>query len=271
MQPGPMRSATDRAVTVHGRHAIGLFGAVVAAALLCAASLLVRGGSARALIVCQSHSNSADELQLRALISNWRVQYVPNTDPGSPLVISAPLNAAAYGYARYLSDHVAASGHGADGQTAIDRAIQCGYPAAIAAGDESVAVLHGSPGVDLTPQQALDTMAAESYYEAHMRVPNQLGAPLALPLRCIGIAKATSADGKGVAWVAMFMGSSDNTCPQTVDQTTNTVEPTFPGFSTKTPTPTPTATKSAHATRTPDLTHAHIAQIAVDAPDERSH
>ena len=110
----------------------------------------------------------------------------------------------------------------------------------MAFGDDTVAVVHNEDGASLTLQQALDQMALESYYEAHMRVPVQLGLPSALPLRCVGIGGAVSADGKGVAFVVMFMGA-DDVCPQSVDETTPTTEPSFPGYVTKTPTPTPTA------------------------------
>lgn len=263
--------STDRVLASRAFRRIGGAAAaslLVGSALFAVGAVALMRGDASALIQCQPHSNTPDELELLSMVNAWRLQYVPNSDPSHPLVLSAPLNAAAAGYAQYLADNPAASGHSADGQTVGERAAQCGYPASMAFGDDTVAVVHNKDGASLTTQQALDQMALESYYEAHMRVPVQLGLPSALPLRCVGIAKAVSADGQGVAYVAMFMGA-DDVCPQTVSADTPTPTQAFPGFSTRTPTPTQTTAKKAtvHATPTPDFTHAHIAQIAVEAPD----
>ena len=115
------------------------------------------------------------------MVNAWRLEYVPDVDPTHPLVVSDPLNAAAAGYAQYLADHSTATGHTADGQTVGQRAVQCGYPESIAFGDDTVAVVHDEAGASLTPQQAFDQMAAESYYQAHMRVPVQLGPSFRAP------------------------------------------------------------------------------------------
>ena len=252
------------------RSRVATAGALVGALMLSAGLVAFTQSKAQALIDCQPHTNTADELQLLSIVSAWRVEYVPGVDPTHPLVVSDPLNAAAAGYAQYLADHSTATGHTADGQTVGQRAVQCGYPESIAFGDDTVAVVHNEAGASLTAQQAFDQMAAESYYQSHMRVPVQLGLPSALPLRCVGVGGAVSEDGKGAAFVVMFMGA-DDACPQSVHQTTPSPEPSFPGYITKTPTPTPTSTPTKTATPTatptPDGRHARVAQVAVNAPE----
>lgn len=207
--------------------ALGAAGVVMA--------LAARNQPAEAIAPCIAHANTGDELTFIAGLQAWRDTHIAGS---YPLTVSAPLNAAAAGYAQFLADTPGAGGHYADGTPGFawaTRAIQCGYPANQAAGGEGLAVVSSSATVSVSPQQALATMTAEG--GGGVWVPSSVG----LPVKCVGAAKATSADGKKVAWVTLVFAASGN-CPSA-----GTAPPTVPGTSTA----TATATRTASATPSP--------------------
>ena len=195
--------------------------------------------SAQAMAPCGDHTNTAEELQFLSMLQDWR----DNTLPVSPsLVISAPLNAAAAGYAQFLADTHGASGHTADGATPQQRAIQCGYPESIAAGGHGVAVFTASTAGSATPQAALTQMIQHQGRGIYIPEHNA---------KCVGVAKATGSGGSRAAWIVMiFFAFGD--CPQTVAGIPAT--PTATPTATATPSPTATATPSPTPTPTPEPT-----------------
>ena len=200
---------------------------------------------ARALAACQTHTNTSEEVAFVGLLQSWRNANIPGS---YPLVYSAPLNAAAAGYAQFLVDHPGSGGHDADGGNWASRAIQCGYPANIAAGGEGLAVVQGSGTVSVSPQQALDIMAAEQYGGVH--VPAIVGAP---QVRCVGVAKVRAASGHEDAWVTLLFGTY-TTCPEPVvpqQPTSPTPSPSSTATKTQTPTSTPTKTPTPSPTPAP--------------------
>ena len=96
---------------------------------------------AKALAPCLAHTNTTEELTFLGQLQAWRDQNIPGS---FPLTLSAPLNAAAAGYAQFLATTPGAQGHAADppeGQFPwADRAVGCGYPSNEAAGGEGLAV-----------------------------------------------------------------------------------------------------------------------------------
>ena len=213
------------------------------------------GTAAQAIAPCVQHANTPEELQFLGLLQSWR-----NGTPSlaGALTLSAPLNAAAFGYADYLATHPNAAGHFADGTSGfpwVTRSISCGYPANLGAGGEGLAVVEASFQVTVTPQQALNTMTAEG--GGGVYVPNNVG----YPTKCVGVGKSVSADGKKVAWVTLIMaGPTSADCPQAVSGTAPTPTPT----NTNTPTATPTKTSTPTSTPTPQARFGVQLQIAPD-------
>jgi hypothetical protein len=192
-------------------------------ALLAAFGLLIAGrGAASAQIVCSPSSPDGNASALLRMAYDWRIQYVPGIDPGDMPKLSAPLNAAAAGYARYLVDHPTATGHNADGSSPAERAIQCGYPTELANGDEAIALARGAAASTYTTDDALKAMVFESYY-GRLRIP-----PVMLNgqfVRCAGVGSATSEKGDAVAYVILLFAGSGPTCSQSVSVTKLTPTP----------------------------------------------
>lgn len=222
------------------RLTLALLVASIAAAVAAIGAGLSARHEALALAGCQIHSNTSEELAFVALLQSYRDQHIPGS---FQLSVSAPLNAAAAGYAQYLIDHPGASGHYADGGTYgrawADRAIQCGYPSSTAAGGEGLAVVQGSGPVSVSPQEALNIMAAEPGGGAN--VPSSVGPQV----RCVGVAKLTAPNGHEVAWVALLFGIWSGSCPQSV--TGGAPPPSTSTASTTTPSPTPSPTPTQRA------------------------
>ena len=217
-------------------------GAVLAAAGLI--SIASPGREAQAIAACVSHANTAEEVSFNALLQSYR-----NTDPmvganAKPLTPSAPLNAAAYGYAVFLANNPGAGGHNADGAPGFawsTRATQCGYPAAYAAGGEGLAVVESSGNVAVGPSEALAVMAAEGGGGIHAPIPAE----------CIGTGKATGQGGKKVAWVTLIFYADPFTggCPQAV-----TASPGASATASSSASPSPSPTRTPTATPTPSPT-----------------
>ncbi|MEO9255054.1 MAG: hypothetical protein ABI305_05910 [Tepidiformaceae bacterium] len=227
-------------------------------AMLGGTLLALEHESADALAPCVTHSNTNEELTFLSQLQSWRDA---NISGSYQLTLSGPLNAAAAGYAQYLVTHPGSYGHYADGGTPgrawADRAIQCGYPAGEAAGGEGLAVVQGSGQVAVGPADALTIMTAEQ--GGGVWVPSSVGPAVA----CVGVAKASAANGTEDAWVTLLFGTWDGTCPQAItgggggitatpatSTPTNTATPT----STPTRTPTPSPTPSANYNKTITIT-----------------
>jgi hypothetical protein len=224
-------------------------------AVVSSTALALRHERADALASCVSHSNTAEELTFLSGLQTWRNSNIAGS---FPLTLSAPLNAAAAGYAKYLIDHPGSGGHYADGGAAgrawADRAIQCGYPANEAAGGEGLAVVQGSGPIGVSAQQAITIMTAER--GGGVWVPSNVGPDV----KCAGVAKMTAANGTEVAWVTLLFGTWDGTCPQAVTgggggDSSPSASPTNTPTATATPTRTPTPTTTPFAN--------YNAQIAV--------
>lgn len=209
--------------------------------------LVALGGSrlqhASAVISCPPHPNTDEEMQFLALLQQWRDANIAGSHT---LTRSISLNAAAWHYARFLADTPGAAGHFAEpGYTGAGawakRAIDCGYN--VGAGGEGLAVVEASFVVSVSPSSALATMA--SHQGSGIWVPANVGADV----KCVGAAKATSADGRKVAWVTLLMA----TWAQCVDPDTSQPRLSTP-TSTTTQSPTATATATATRTKTPTPT-----------------
>jgi hypothetical protein len=218
--------------------------ALLIVSLLCGGAAIslamFRARPAEATASCVAHTNSQDELSFLSLEQAWRNAHISGS---YGLTISGPLNAAAAGYAQYLANTLGAQGHNADGTTGYawaTRAVNCGYPQQYAAGGEGLAVVESSAQVSLSPQQALNVMTSEG--GGGIWVPSDVG----LPVKCVGIAKATSNDGKKVAWVTLLfatLGSCpSSTSPPPPSSTTTAASPSTTSSATATAKATPTAT-----------------------------
>lgn len=231
------------------RLTVGFYlGAVVAAAAIAITALAgLPAGSVNALAPCLLHTNTGEESQFVGLLQTWRNSNIPGS---FPLTVSAPLNAAAAGYAQFLANTPGAGGHFADGGGGsfpwAARAVQCGYPADQAAGGEGLAVVESSVVVNVSAQQALNVMTSER--GGGVWVPSNVG----LPVKCVGAAKMVSGDGKKVAWVTVLFAAS-GTCPQAATGGT-APSPSASASPTSTNTPTPTATPTNTPTPSPTPT-----------------
>ena len=185
---------------------------------------------------CLSRAAEDAELELAQIHSAWRYLYVPGTDPSKPLMGSAPLRAAALGLAHDLADgSLTASAITPD--LLAERAMECGYPEAMAVGGRGVAT-----GKGWTAEQALTLMTGEAWGPAAgIRVPNYVDG---LEMRCIGIAHVSEpGESPGEAWIIIIMAGAP-TCPQAVSN----IQPYAGGSATPTATPPfvrPTATPTA--------------------------
>jgi hypothetical protein len=233
---------------------------VIAAGTLIA--LLGAGERAGAVAPCVSHSNTPDETDFLALLQTWRNDHIAGS---LPLTLSAPLNAAAAGYAQFLAQSPGSGGHYADGSDWVVRANQCGFVSSASgtAGGEGLAVVEGGSTVSVSPQGALDIMSAHG--GSGISIPSNVG----LPVKCVGVAKMTASSGRKVAWVTLLFAVSAS-CPQAVSNgsgSTPSATPTTPfsptAAATRTATPGPTATP----TRPPDPRpfKAVVVQVANDA------
>jgi hypothetical protein len=222
-----------------------------AAAALAVVAVAWQGGTreAAAIAPCVPHNNTSEELEFLGLLQTWRNQNVPNSEQ---LLLSESLNAAAYGYARFLADNIGLDGHTADGANWSQRALACGYE--VHAGGEGLAVVEGSTQVNVTAQQALAIMA--SHGGSGIYVPS-----IGDPYRCVGIGKAVSASGQRykVVWVTLVMFTATGqpcadaiTSPQASDPAPSpSASPS--ATPSPTPTPTPTATPAARFNASLDL------------------
>ena len=197
--------------------------------------------NAQALAPCLAHTNTTEELTFLAQLQYWRDQNIPGS---SPLTLSAPLNAAAAGYAQFLATTAGAQGHWADptgrsypAPVWADRAIQCGYPQSEAGGGEGLAVVDSSGPIDVTGSQALTIMTAEAGGGVWVPFPY-----VNTTFKCVGVAKMSGLNGTQVAWVVEIFQTFDS-CPQAV----------LGGGGGGT-TPSPSASASSSATSTPTLT-----------------
>ncbi|MGB4861715.1 MAG: hypothetical protein WBO97_04585 [Tepidiformaceae bacterium] len=220
-----------------------LSGAGIVAVL---AVMLARTGSAEAIAPCVPHSATAEESAFLQVLQSWRDGAIQGSHR---LMQSAPLNAAAMGYAQFLANTPGAGGHYADGAPGFawaTRAVNCGYPSNLAAGGEGLAVLESSAPVPVDPQAALSIMAGEGGGGVH--VPSNVG----LPVKCVGVGKAVSPDGKKTAWVTLLFATSGE-CPSSVSSGGGTAPSSTatPASSTPTITPTPSITPTPTPTATP--------------------
>ncbi|MEX0782577.1 MAG: hypothetical protein WD557_08005 [Dehalococcoidia bacterium] len=232
------------AVQMNKTRLLMMFGAamMVAGAML---TFAARSQDASAAIPCTPHANTAEELEFLGALQSWRDQ---NISGSLPLTRSVSLNKAAWHYANFLANTPGAQGHHAEpGYTSgfpwVQRAGECGYDTP--AGGEGLAVVEASVPTPVGPSAALSIMAAGQ--GGGIWVPANVGALV----RCVGVGKAVSADGRKTAWVALVMASWEG-CPDpdtslppatgtsTASTTASTNTPT--NTPTKTPTPTPTAT-----------------------------
>ncbi len=216
-------------------------------------SALISEGSspAKAAAPCVPHTNTEDELSFLNLLQGWRDQNIPGSHP---LAISATLNAAAAGYAQFLANTPGAGGHYADGADWVVRASNCGYSSNgfASAGGEGLAVVEAGSAPSVPPQTALSIMTAHG--GSGVNIPASVG----LPVKCVGIARASSPSGGKVAWVALLF-AINGSCPQAVNgggggggqptvpapsstSTPTSSLPTFTPFPTNTPAATPTPT-----------------------------
>ena len=210
--------------------------------------------NAQALAPCLAHTNTTEELTFLGQLQAWRDQNIAGS---FPLTLSAPLNAAAAGYAQFLANTPGAQGHYADppeGQFPwADRAVQCGYPSNEAAGAEGLAVVDASGVIDVTGTQALTIMAAENGSSGSIGgiwVPAFIGANV----ECVGVAKMTGLGGTQVAWVVELFATFDGTCPQAVLGGGGGSTPSPSASASSSATSSPTLTATASPTSTPTMT-----------------
>ena len=225
---------------------------LVLGGLLFAATIAPRQ-SAGAVAPCVAHGNTDEEMNFLALLQTWRNEHITGS---LALTVSAPLNASAAGYARYLANTPGTAGHYADGSDWVVRASQCGYSSngSGSAGGEGLAVVESGSVVSVSPQGALDIMSAHG--GSGITIPANVG----LPVKCVGVAKVSSPDGRKVAWVTVLFAVS-GTCPQSVAGGGGNPTPTATATRPPSPTPLPTATKPAD----PRPFKAVIVQLANDA------
>ena len=246
-------------VSKHKRVYIANFALAAGAIAIAAMALLGRASSVEAIAPCVPHTPSGEELGFVQQLQSWRNSAIPGSQS---LTLSAPLNAAAMGYAQFLADNPGAGGHYADGTPGYawaTRAVNCGYPANLAAGGEGVAVSQGSSSSAFGASSALSTMTAQP--GSGVNVPANVG----LPVQCVGVGKATSQDGTRVAWVTLLF-ASNGTCPSSVSGG-NPPQPAPSSTASSTATTTPTKTPSPTSSPTPTpppVFHSWISQISRD-------
>ena len=234
---------------------------LVLGGLLFAATIAPRQ-SAGAVAPCVAHGNTDEEMNFLALLQTWRNEHITGS---LALTVSAPLNASAAGYARYLANTPGTAGHYADGSDWVVRASQCGYSSngSGSAGGEGLAVVESGSVVSVSPQGALDIMSAHG--GSGITIPANVG----LPVKCVGVAKVSSPDGRKVAWVTVLFAVS-GTCPQSVAGGGGNPTPTATATSTSTAGSTPTTTRtpspspSVTATRPPSPTPSPTATKPAD-------
>lgn len=245
------------------RKRLFLLNSVLGAVAIAVATLALvgRASPADAIAPCVPHSTSGEESNFLQLLQSWRDSSISGSEH---LTLSAPLNAAAMGYAQFLADHPGAGGHYADGTPGYawaTRAVNCGYPANIAAGGEGVAVSQGPGPAVLGASAALGIMTAQP--GGGVNVPANVG----LPVECAGVGKATSSDGTRIAWVTLLF-ASNGACPSAVTGGGNPSPPPPPpstGTSTATATPSKTPSPTPSPTPTPPpVFHTWFSQVSRD-------
>lgn len=222
--------------------------ALVAGAALLAAAAAFQA-PARAAGPCGTSHDALDpeEMQFIQLVQAWRDQHV---SPSTPLQVSGALNAAAAWFAQWQVDNGAPGGHTDGlGRSWPQRALDCGYsgttssgtPYAYGSGEGIRAYAASQPVVISAAQAAADITYGGSGVWAS--TPSS-----SLPFKCVGAARASSTDGKRVAWVIVIAQYPANQpCPGAA-----TLPPASPSVtSTPTPTRTPTATPTATPSPTP--------------------
>lgn len=172
-----------------------------------------------AIAPCVQRPNTAPELELLRLVEQFK---------GQPFTLSAPLNAAALGYAEFLVS-TGGTGHYADGSDMWERALNCGYPLPV--GGEALARNVG------TPQQALQVMI--SIPGSGINVPGA---------SCAGVGYASG--GARSAWVVLLFASRGG-CPSPVTATASpsaSASPSPSATASRSATPSPTAVPTVRAT-----------------------
>ncbi len=218
---------------------------IFAVGVLALAALAYRPG-AHAAGPCGTPHDAldAEETLFLSLVQAWRDQ---NLQTSTPLQASGALNAAAAWFAQWQVDNGAPGGHvDSLGRTWVQRALDCGYTGTLSNGTpyamgsgEGIRAYAASQPITIPAAQA----AAEMAYPGSGLYAQT--ASSSLPFKCVGAARAASADGRRVAWVVIIAqypasapcpGSSTVTSPTA----TATATPTSPPPRTPSPTPTPT-------------------------------
>ncbi|MGE0600852.1 MAG: hypothetical protein AB7J35_04150 [Dehalococcoidia bacterium] len=239
----------------HNRVLFANLALAVGAIAIAAMTLIGRPSSAEAIAPCIPHTPSGEELSFVQQLQSWRNSSVPGSQS---LTLSAPLNAAAMGYAQFLADNPGSGGHYADGTPGYawaTRAVNCGYPANLAAGGEGVAVSQGPFGASA----ALGVMTGQP--GSGVNVPANVG----LPVQCVGVGMATN--GSRVAWVTLLF-AANGSCPSAVAGGGGNPDPSptaATGTSTVTSTPTITPSPTPSPTPTPPpVYHSWFSQLSRD-------
>lgn len=219
--------------------------ALLAAMALTVVALLQREDARAQSGLCDTDSAAvtAEELEFVAGLQNWRdhVFY-----PVVQLQLSEPLNKAAAWFAEYQVAAGAPGGHSDNlGRSWSQRAKDCGYDSYWADGSgEGIAAFASSQLIDPSPDDALGVMTAED--GGGVYIPPLGGSS---PVKCVGVAKARSADGKKAAWVtvlAQYPAGSD--CPGAGGTPDGSPTPTATAT---TPSPSPSASPSSTASPSP--------------------
>lgn len=225
----------------------------LAAGLLLLLAAAAPRESARAAGPCGTPHDALDaqEQQFLQLIQAWRDQ---NVSPSTPLQVSGALNAAAAWFAQWQVDNGAPGGHGDSfGRNWAQRALDCGYTGTTSGGTpyaygsgEGIRAYASSQPIQVSAAQA----AADMAYPGSGIWASTPSA--SLPFKCVGVGRASSSDGRRVAWVVVIAQYPANQpCPGAA-ASAPTATPT--SAATATPSPTPTRTPSPTPTPTPTPT-----------------
>ncbi len=218
--------------------------AVAVGILLLAATAASSRELARAAGPCGTPHDALDaqEEQFLQLVQAWRDQ---NVSPSTPLQVSGALNAAAAWFAQWQVDNGAPGGHrDGFGRTWVQRALDCGYTGTTSTGTpyaygsgEGIRAYASSQPIQVTVAQA----AADMSYPGSGIWASTTS--VSLPFKCVGTGRASSPDGRRIAWVVIVAQyPAGLPCPGSA--ATPTATPTLPASPTPTrpPAPTPSPT-----------------------------
>ncbi|GIW12883.1 MAG: hypothetical protein KatS3mg062_0322 [Tepidiforma sp.] len=217
-----------------------LFPAILAGVVLSGATLF-RSADVRAAGPCGTPHDALDpdEQQFIQLIQGWRNQHLSYS---TPLQVSGPLNAAAAWFAQWQVENGAPGGHtDGFGRTWVQRALDCGYSGTTSGGTpyaygsgEGIRAYASSQTLNISAAQAASDI---TYPGSGVYAETSSSS---LPFKCVGAGRASSGDGKRVAWVVIIAQyPAGSPCP---------------GASASAPTPSATSTPTATPTRTPTST-----------------